>query len=57
MTTKTPPLPQLLDYEIRAKYRKLIQTVSSAEAKRIITKGTEEAGPVDKDRLAAILKG
>lgn len=54
MTTKNPPL---LDYEIRAKYRKLIQTVSSAEAKRILTKGTDEAEPVDKIRLAAIIKG
>lgn len=54
MTTKNPPL---LDYEIRAKYRKLIQTVSSAEAKRILTKGTDDADPVDKVRLAAIIKG
>jgi hypothetical protein len=50
---KTP----LLDYEIRAKYRKLIQTISSAEAKRIIVKGSEEAAPVEKERLATILKG
>jgi len=47
----------LLDYEIRAKYRKLIQTMSSAEAKRIIMKGSDEAEPVEKERLAIILKG
>ena len=47
---------QLFDYEIRAKYRKLIETISSAEAKRILMKGSEEAEPVEKERLAAILK-
>ncbi len=49
---KTP----LFDYEIRAKYRKLIQTTTSAEAKRILIKGTEEMEPVEKERLALILK-
>jgi hypothetical protein len=47
----------LFDYEIRAKYRKLIQTVSSAEAKRILMKGTEDCPPVEKEKLALILKG
>jgi|GEM_PF-2589837 hypothetical protein len=47
----------LFDYEIRAKYRKLILTVSSAEAKRIIMKGDEEFAPVEKEKLALILKG
>jgi hypothetical protein len=47
----------LFDYEIRAKYRKLIQTKSSAEAKRILIKGSEEAEPIVKERLEAILKG
>ena len=45
------------DYEIRAKYRKLILTVSSAEAKRIIMKGDDECAPVEKEKLALILKG
>ena len=52
----------LFDYEIRAKYRKLILTVSSAEAKRIIMKGDDECAPdkckkKKKEKLAAILKG
>jgi hypothetical protein len=47
----------LFDYEIRAKYRKLILTVSSAEAKRILMKGTEDCPPVEKEKLALILKG
>jgi len=47
----------LFDYEIRAKYRKLIETVSSAEAKRILIKGAPpEVEPIEKERLAAILK-
>jgi hypothetical protein len=48
---------QLFDYEIRAKYRKLITTTSSAEAKRILIKGSEEMEPVEKEKLALILKG
>jgi hypothetical protein len=48
---------QLFDYEIRAKYRKLITTTTSAEAKRILIKGDEENPPVEKEKLAQILKG
>ncbi len=48
---------QLFDYEIRAKYRQLITTTSSAEAKRILIKGNDEMPPVEKEKLAAILKG
>ncbi len=48
---------QLFDYEIRAKYRKLILTTSSAEAKRVLIKGNDEMAPVEKEKLALILKG
>ena len=52
--TDTQPL---MNYEIRAVYRRLILTMSNAAAQRLLIKGSDEMAPVDADRLKAIIKG
>lgn len=47
----------LMNYEIRAVYRKLILTMSNAAAQRLLIKGTDEMKPVDAERLKLIIKG
>jgi hypothetical protein len=52
--TETQPL---MNYEIRAIYRRLILTMSNAAAQRLLINGLDEMEPVDPERLKLIIKG